>query len=511
MAETNENKTIESVPDMTRQAVVQADVPAEDEKEAAEDSPSKAADNLPVTVQEVPPAQEPLEKAGDIDLIPVIRKPAVPETIPEARPLPEKAPVHPVCAAPDPVRPAPKALSDEAVTGHTAGLWKYQPVPASEPEPAPEYINHVYHFPRSEVIAARVRGKKHKHEGTNCDDWYEVAGYEDITFIAVSDGAGSRKFSRIGARESCKAAVGYLVRMFEGTFAARPGLRDNMKLELSDARGMEACAVLAGIVQQSVQKAYEAVETAYYSRAADPAYAKVLKRNLEFRDLSGTLLLVVLIPVSGTGNEHLVISCQIGDGMIALLNTRGGFSTSLKLMGVPDSGDFTGETEFLTSSQMKNIETLQSRTKISRTSVDTVLVMSDGVADDYFPNETQMRRLYYDLVVNGIIGEKNQGFSLSSATQQQVRLLKRIPDPLAYPWVNDQSVMVAIQYTKRICEYTGLSLEDIWNDPTVLRLARMELEGNNQPDDLSERLKVWLDNYVERGSFDDRTLVVARM
>ena len=72
--------------------------------------------------------------------------------------------------------------------------------------------------------------------------------------------------------------------------------------------------------------------------------------------------------------------------------------------------------------------------------------------------------------------------------------------------------MVAVQYTKRICQSAGLSLEDLWNDPSVLALARYELEeGQKEAVDPGQRLQAWLDNYVERGSFDDRTLVVARL
>ena len=159
---------------------------------------------------------------------------------------------------------------------------------------------------------------------------------------------------------------------------------------------------------------------------------------------------------------------------------------------------------------MKNIETLQNRTRISRGIVDTILVMSDGVADDYFPNETEMRRLYFDLVVNGIIDSK-KSVSQDCLPVEQMRLFKKIPDPLVYPWVNDQNVKIALQYTKRISEITGLSLEDIWQDDTVLALAKLELSEQNKIEDRSERLKVWLDNYVERGSFDDRTLVVVQM
>ncbi|NCB70382.1 MAG: protein phosphatase 2C domain-containing protein [Clostridia bacterium] len=411
-----------------------------------------------------------------------------------------------------PAIPTPvKALSNEEVTGHTAALWKYLPIPVDEPDPTPEYINGVVKFPGSLVIGARVRGKKHKHEGTNCDDWYEVANYEKITFVAVSDGAGSKKFSRIGAKESCKASIGYLVKTVEKLFTDKPEMRSSLSLELSDKKCMEACGILAGVVQQSVIKAYEAVEAAYYSRSVDPTYSAALGRSLQFKDLSGTLLITVLIPVSEFSKEYLVITCQIGDGMIALLNTEGEFTNSLKLMGVPDSGDFSGETDFLTSAQMKSLETLQNRTKISRCTIDTVFVMSDGVADDYFPNETEMRRLYFDLVVNDIVEGKEKRLTLGSLTPAQMRLFKRIPDPLSYPWVNDQKVQISLQYTKRICESTGLSLEDLWRDSTALSLAKLEVEDMDRIKDPSERLRIWLDNYVERGSFDDRTLVVVQL
>lgn len=404
-----------------------------------------------------------------------------------------------------------KALSNEEVTGHTASLWKYLPIPSNEPEPAPEYINGTINFPGSRIIAARVRGKKHKHEGTNCDDWYEVANYERITFVAVSDGAGSKKFSRIGARESCKATIGYLVSSFEKLFADKPELKANLTLALNDPECIEACSILAGAVQQAVIKAHEAVEAAFYSRKTNLEYEKVLGRGLQLKDLSGTLLIAVMIPISETTKEQLVISCQIGDGMIAILNSKGEFSNSVKLMGVPDSGDFSGETDFLTSSQMKNIEALQYRTKISRTIADTVMVMSDGVADDYFPNETEIRRLYFDLIVNGVMDNSHKPISIATLTSAQMKLFKRIPDPLVYPWVNDQSINIPIQYTNRIVEATGLTLEDLWKDPTVLNLARLELEEIEQNTDPSEKLKIWLDNYVERGSFDDRTLVVVTM
>ena len=406
---------------------------------------------------------------------------------------------------------SPKPLSNEEVTDYTASLWKYLPIPSDEPDSFPEYINGTLEYSGCKIIAARVRGKKHKHEGTNCDDWYEVANYGNITFVAVSDGAGSKKFSRIGARDSCKVAVGYLVSNFENTFTTQPELRNDLNLPFSDPKCMEACAKVARIVQEAVVQSREAVETAFYSRKTDPKYEGVLGRELRFADFSGTLLLTVLIPVSDEKKEYLVFSCQIGDGMIAVVNSEAEFDNSVKLMGVADSGDFSGETDFLTSLQMKNIENLQLRTKISRTVIDTVLVMSDGVADDYYPNETQMIRLYYDLVINGILDIDSSPISLATLTPEQMKLFKRIPDPQVYPWVNDQTIKIPIQYTRGILESTGLSLEDLWKDRTILSLARLELVEDGNSCDPSVKLKVWLDNYVERGSFDDRTLVIVTL
>ena len=273
---------------------------------------------------------------------------------------------------------------------------------------------------------------------------------------------------------------------------------------------MESYTVLAGLVQQSVVKAYAAVETAYYSRSVNPAFQAVLKRELSLKDLSGTLLIAVVVPLNKETKEHLIISCQVGDGMIAVLNTNGPFSSSLKLMSEPDSGDYSGETDFLTSPQMHQIETLQNKTRISRGVFDVVLAMSDGVADDYFPNDPELRRLYFDLVANGILNEKSR--ELDSEVQQRLlSFCRKIPAPVSYPWVNDQSVEISLHYTKRICEEMGLSLEDIWNDPTVLTLCRTEMDERIKAAPVSERLQIWLDNYVQRGSFDDRTLVIATM
>ena len=402
---------------------------------------------------------------------------------------------------------APEPLSDDAVTRHTTGLWKYLPVPSEEPDPFPEYLTRDAELAGCRITAARVRGKKHKHEGTNCDDWFEIAAAGQAVVLAVSDGAGSKRLSRIGARDACKVAAGYLARSIADAFETSQELTGDIRLPLEDPQFQNACGVLAGIVQQAMLKGYAAVEAAYYARAADPAWESLLGRKLEVRDFSATLLLAVVVPA---GEERLVISCQVGDGMTALLNTAAPFDASLRLMGEADSGTFSGETEFLTSEAMRSLETLQSKTKIFRGQADHLLLMSDGVADDYFPFQPGLHRLYFDLVANGILPGRGPDLRLPALTQQQLRLFKKLPDPAGYPWVNDPSVEIALHDSSRICGAMGLTPAELWEDGTPLALSRLELDEQMEAASPAERLKIWLDNYVVRGSFDDRTLVIAQ-
>lgn len=393
---------------------------------------------------------------------------------------------------------------EKDVIHHTAGMWRYAPVPKDEPDPAPEYLSDYTELPGSRIIAARVRGKKHKHEGTNCDDWYAVSGWNNVTCIAVADGAGSKKYSRIGAKASCEKAVAVLKEKTEELFTAEPALIEVVELPVNDAQFLQLCSRLAYIVQTAAISAREKVQEAHRMRLSEPAFSES-----KCDDFSSTLLLALIVPA---GNEKLVITCQIGDGLIAILDRKSGYDNAVKIMGNPDSGEFSGETEFLTSSKMQTLEALQSRTKISKGNADLMLMMSDGVADDYFPAKTEVYRLYYDLLVNGILDFKNEtSLSWEQLTQEQMSLFKKIPEPDAYPWVNDPDQKVTLQYTRKICGSMACTYKQLWEDPIILQLAHMQLETIRSISAADERLKVWLDNYVERGSFDDRTLVIADM
>ena len=423
----------------------------------------------------------------------------VPIAPPPATGEPTPAPIPPVPVTPSDDAAEPTALSDAAVLAHTAALWQYHPVPADEPDAAPEYKTEERKIGTADFIAARVRGKKHKHDGTNCDDWFAAAQAGDI---AVADGAGSKRFSRVGARAASEAAVGSIYEQLTRCGAASPEKRAALALPMADAAFVGACTRLGAVLHEGVLAARRAVEAAFYERCGREAYTALLGRDLALADFAATLLVTIAVPVPELA-ERLVISCQVGDGMTCAVDTHAPYASAVKLLGKPDSGDFSGETDFLTSAAMAELASLQNRTLVTRGAYDRLLTMTDGVADDYF-NEKELHRLCLDLMANGIVPDAH---AADTFTRADVELLRSLPKPQAFPWVNDKERLVALQYTESLCRARETTPERLWQNARVLPLAAEDTSLKDIPS-RAERLKIWLDNYMARGSFDDRTLAL---
>ena len=205
-----------------------------------------------------------------------------------------------------------------------------------------------------------------------------------------------------------------------------------------------------------------------------------------------------MIPLEN--GESFVISVTVGDGNIAAVNAEGNFSSALKLLGGADKGGFSGETEFL--DKTKTNEKLYADTKIMRGKITSLMMMTDGVADDYYPNSPNLLALYLDLMLNGIIDFPNEsGKELGGMIA---------PEPESYPWVNDGKTEISLCYSKNILEKNELTLESLWEMRfgELMRKSSLSAHGITLPESRSERLKIWLDNYSRRGSFDDRTLLI---
>ncbi len=399
----------------------------------------------------------------------------------------------------DTVAVGKKKLSDRDVTAHTAAMWKYNPVPES-PEPYPESISGFAASAGFSVTAASVRGKKHKHDGSNRDDSFAFEIIDGMAVAAVSDGAGSKAFSRIGAKAACEAVIKYSKIRLVAIKRDFPNFRRDLGGDIGSADFGKVCSQIAEMLRGSCAEAFAAVEAASEKRLKNPEFESALDRKPELKDFSCTLLAAVFIPVeTKNGREYLTASIQVGDGMIAAVDENA--DSALIILGDADSGSFAGETEFITSEQFRNPESLMSRTKVRRGKLTSFLMMTDGVADDYYPNNPQLLRLALDLKLNGIMPVTEAEGTVGSADTA-------VPEPVSYPWVNDGDVLYALQYAKNVLSETGLTLEDFWKNKALQKKASLSGFGIVHEKDRAEMLTVWLDNYVERGSFDDRTLLM---
>lgn len=382
----------------------------------------------------------------------------------------------------------------------TSAMWRYIKVP-DKPEPHTEYDSQYAHLPGGVMMGARVRGKKHKHDGTNCDDWFEIGFCNDWTVIAVSDGAGSRKLSRIGARESCQAAVNNITGVLSDFGDIKSEFEDSLAKPLNSKEFGESCGYLANVLQNCMKTVYKSVEKAAQLRKTIVSVREFLGREPNINDFAATLILALIVPVKiGDKSENVIITLQIGDGAIFAVDSKSEFKSASRVLSDSDAnGHFAGETEFLSEKTSQN---LTNKTRVYRGPADTVMVMTDGVADDYFPYEDGAKRLYLDLLANMIITNRRR---LSKEVMEKIA--QNIPRPIVYPWVNDPTVKVSLQYVSAMVKSIDCPLSYIWDNPGILSYYTRYITPPKVKD-RGERLLTWLDNYNERGSFDDRTLVV---
>ncbi len=433
--------------------------------------------------------------------LPADAEPAAENTsAPVGEPTPESAPES---GEPSPDEgsageSAPEKMSDRDVMRHTASLWRYRTVAENGTELHTEY--HCKHTRTGvgEVIGARVRGKKHKHEGTNCDDWFETAVAEGCFIAVVADGAGSKQLSRIGARVSCEAAVEYLRNEIPEMFSRDRGLRAKLAGDMSGEEFLGACGEFAALIRKSAVAAFDAVIQKLGSLYSDGSYVRVLGRNPTLADMGSTFLAAVAVPVEVNGErQRFVVTLQIGDGCICAIDTRAEHSKCLRLMGEADSGAYSGETEFL-SERTVSEDAAARKTRISRGRSDILMLMSDGVADDYFPAQPMMKRLLLDLRLNGIL-------PMPGDTSGRCE-----PAPMEFPAVTPEQQPVAVQYSKQLLKDGEDAVNELWDSRDTLAQWSLEAWGKSLGGTPELRLQNWLDNYSERGSFDDRTLVVMK-
>jgi hypothetical protein len=343
------------------------------------------------------------------------------------------------------------------------------------------------------IFGARVRGLAHKDEGLNCDDWFEVGSSNGWDIIVVSDGSGSAVFGRVGAKLACEKARDYLSLHL-------PPIDESLFLDRDKHRDS-----LTGLVCDAFKIAFDGLTLKVEELLTNDKVKEVLGRQIAINDLDCTLNIAVH---SAFGSGSLTIGCQVGDGTIGVISSRG----TSRALSKSDEGEFAGGTRFLSSIENFGDDSFRERVSFEYEPIDVVLVMTDGVNVDFIPDSTLSSRVWAELLVNGVPefvfpGAEDENVSgdgtvSSNSYVTESEIIEKTP-----------RTVVRLRSANKYAESLGKDvLELITRRDLAWKAHRGEIISgfpNKQNETEGMRLRLWLDSFYSRGgSKDDRTLVV---
>lgn len=200
------------------------------------------------------------------------------------------------------------------------------------------------------MVGASQRGRLHAHEGTYREDAFLTDHGAGWHMVAVADGAGSHKLSRVGSNLAVRLAI----QAMKETFASEPPTR----------------SVATVALQKALEKSWNGL------------FEEAKNRGVDFKDLGTTLLLLAHNP-----EKKLVSVAQIGDGLLAALSG----DRTLHLLGKPESGEYSGQTLFLTNHKPEELASKVDTKELP--GLILLLTMTDGVADDLYPPQEKLGSL----------------------------------------------------------------------------------------------------------------------
>lgn len=277
--------------------------------------------------------------------------------------------------------------------------WDNMPEPKYKKEDTQcEYIKvraNADGIPQKDIVAASKRGRSHAQEAKPRDDHFRIEYLpNDWYILTVADGAGSAKYSRKGSQIACDTAVDF----------CRQSLLNNSQFEDAIAEYYAQRGGSDGDARKKVgDYIYSIVGSAAF-RAHKAIEAEAASHNIPMKQYATTLLLSVCKHFSF---GWFIASFWVGDGAICLYNKD---EHSAKILGIPDEGEYAGQTRFLTMQDIfHDAATLYQRLRFNIVDDFTALfLMSDGVSDPKFETDANLNNpdkwdaLWNDLRDNGV-------------------------------------------------------------------------------------------------------------
>lgn len=250
-------------------------------------------------------------------------------------------------------------------------------------------------FGSKKLVIGSKRGRSHAHEGKFRDDDFGYA-YDDTTgwgIISVADGAGSAKYSRRGSQLACKSVIDFFMSVDGNKFKEI----DTATIEFLNEQSEDNQKKLSSHFIEQLGKAAFTAQGAIREEAAT--------RNAEIKDYSTTLIFSL---IKKYANCFVIVSFWVGDGGIGIYNDD---KKEVHVLGIPDSGEFAGQTRFLTMSDIFTDGAYANRIRFKIIDDFTALIlMTDGITDPKFQTDANLNRIEkWDELWKDLQGQNAEG------------------------------------------------------------------------------------------------------
>lgn len=291
-------------------------------------------------------------------------------------------------------------------------LWKNIPtstdIPFYKPDTHAQYLKVECGddgSPRKDIVAASSRGRSHAQEGKARDDDFRLFHCPDSDWyiIAVADGAGSARFSRKGSEIACNTVVDYC----KGKLLDNQPFEDAVRAYHDNTDDIDARKRLFSFVYDIVGNgAFLAHKAINAASDANP--------NTKPKDFATTLMFAIC---KRFDFGWFVANYWVGDGAACIYSRDKGLA---KLLGVPDEGEFSGQTRFLTMPEIfRDPQKVADRLRFGiYEDFTALLLMTDGVSDPMFETDVNLNSPakwdeLWDTLAKGFPSDNIPGVDLS--------------------------------------------------------------------------------------------------
>lgn len=261
------------------------------------------------------------------------------------------------------------------ITADPRSLWQVNEPAASQPYPKAHTAQQLINTAQFRLAAASRRGRSHEHAGSFRDDDYFIANIEHTAWsvMIVADGAGSASYSREGSRLAVQTTGQVLADYIANQHLQLDQQLSQWQIGSQDEQTKAASQLLSNCFHELFYKAAQ--------QSIQQIEQLAQSQNVSSKFFATTLLAAV---IKQEDHKTFVSTFWTGDGAIAVYSPA-----KLRLMGVPDGGEFAGQTRFLDKSM---VATFNERVNIGYfEQVEAVILMTDGISDPKFETDAGLQ------------------------------------------------------------------------------------------------------------------------